>query len=92
MSLIGVRELRQRTTEILRQVREQKAEYIITHQGRPVAVLLPVNTEAIEKAMLETGKQTAGAGWEAYARLADEIRQNWPAELTTQTILDDIRW
>jgi prevent-host-death family protein len=91
MALIGVRELRQRTAEILRQVREKKSEYIITHQGRPVAVLLPVNTEAIEKAMLETAKQTVTTGWETYTRLADEIRQSWPAGLTTQTILNDIR-
>jgi prevent-host-death family protein len=91
MSLIGVRELRQRTTEILRQVREKKAEYIITQQGRPVALLLPVNTAAIEKAMLETGKQTVEVGWNAYARLAAEIRQAWPAETDTQTVLDDIR-
>jgi prevent-host-death family protein len=91
MSTIGVRELRQRTTEVLRQVREKKAEYIITHQGKPVALLLPVDTEAVEQAMLETGKQTAIAGWETFDRLAEEIRQAWPAEYETQSILDEIR-
>ncbi len=91
MALIGVRELRQRTTEILRQVREKKSGYIITHQGRPIALLLPVNTEAVEKAMLETGKQTASAGWETFAQVAEEIRQNWPAEYPTQSVLNEIR-
>ena len=53
MPLIGVRELREHTAEVLRRVREEKAEYVITYQGHPIALLLPVNTEAIEAATLE---------------------------------------
>ena len=40
---IGVRELKNRATEIVRQVRENQAEYVITYYGRPVAVLLPID-------------------------------------------------
>ena len=91
MALIGIRELRENTSEVLRKVREEKAEYIITHLGQPVAVLLPVETEKVEKAMLEAGKQSALGGWEAYKRLADELRREFPAGISTQVILDDIR-
>jgi prevent-host-death family protein len=42
---IGVRELKNRATEILRQVRENQAEFVITYYGRPVAVLLPVDED-----------------------------------------------
>ena len=45
MPRVGVRELKNRASEILRAVREEGAEYIITYQGRPTAVLLPVNEE-----------------------------------------------
>jgi prevent-host-death family protein len=38
MALIGIRELRERASEVIRRVREEKAEYIITYQGQPVAV------------------------------------------------------
>ena len=38
MPLIGVRQLRQQTSEVLRKVREERAEYIITYQGRPTAI------------------------------------------------------
>ncbi|HID63109.1 MAG TPA: type II toxin-antitoxin system Phd/YefM family antitoxin, partial [Anaerolineae bacterium] len=48
MPLIGVRELRQRTSEVLRKVREERAEYIITYQGRPTAILLPLDADRIE--------------------------------------------
>jgi prevent-host-death family protein len=91
MALIGVRELRQRTAEVLRRVREEKAEYIVTYQGRPVAVLLPVNTEAMELALLQAGKQSVIGGWETYLHLAEQVRQNWPADQETQTLLDEIR-
>jgi prevent-host-death family protein len=91
MPLIGIRELRERASEVLRRVREDKAEYIITHQGRPIALLLPINSEMVEASLLRAGRQSRAEGWEVYDRLAREIRQRWPAEETTQDLLDEIR-
>ena len=91
MPLIGVRELRQRTAEVLRRVREDKAEYVITHQGRPTALLLPVDTGAVEAAMVEASKQAVVGGWEAYARAAEQVRRAWPAEHKTPEVLNEIR-
>ena len=91
MPLIGVRELRQRTAEVLRRVREEKAEYVITHQGHPMALLLPLDTETAEAALVAAGKQAAGGKWEAYARVAEQIRRAWPAEHKAQEVLDRIR-
>ncbi|MCP4360466.1 MAG: type II toxin-antitoxin system prevent-host-death family antitoxin [Chloroflexi bacterium] len=45
---IGVRELKNQTSNIVRQVREQAAEYVITLHGQPVAVLRPIRTEDLE--------------------------------------------
>jgi prevent-host-death family protein len=64
-----VRELREHTSEVLRQVREENAEYVITHQGRPVALIMPVNPDAVEDAMVEASKANLMGGSEAYARL-----------------------
>ena len=47
MRQVGLRELRDRASKILREVREQKSEYVITHRGRPVALLIPVDQEAL---------------------------------------------
>ena len=91
MPTIGVRELRERTTEVLRQIREKQAEYIITYQGRPVALLLPINTETVEAAMVQASRRSVVGGWETYARLAEQVRQEWPAELKTQDLVDEIR-
>lgn len=40
MPSIGVRELKNQANEIVRSVREEQAEYIVTYHGEPVAVLL----------------------------------------------------
>ena len=91
MPAIGVRELHNRTTEVLRKVRESKEEYVVTHQGHPVAILLPVDTQRLEKAMLEAGKQEARRAWERYERLAAEARRQWPSGQSSEAILDDVR-
>ncbi len=45
MPYVGIKELKNQTTEILRGVREEGLEYVVTFHGRPVAVLLPIGEE-----------------------------------------------
>lgn len=52
MPRVGIRELKNRASQILRAVREEGAEYLITRQGRPVAILLPVDQEELEDYVL----------------------------------------
>lgn len=91
MTMIGVRELRQQTSELLRKLKEEKAEYIITYQGQPVALLLPLDTEAVEQAIVQVGKQGATQSWNVYAQVAERVRASWSPETDTQTLLDEIR-
>ena len=48
MPTIGVRELKSQASEIVRLIREEQAEYVVTLRGEPVAVLLPVDKQALE--------------------------------------------
>jgi prevent-host-death family protein len=41
---VGVRELKTHAARILRQVRETRASHLLTHRGRTIGVLLPVDT------------------------------------------------
>ncbi len=91
MPMIGVRELRQQTTELLRRMKEEGAEYIITYQGQPVALLLPLDTEAVEQAIVQLGKHGAMHGWNVYAQVAERVRAAWPADVATEALLDGIR-
>jgi prevent-host-death family protein len=71
MMEVGIRELKQRASYILRQVREKKETIIITHRGRPVARLVPV----------EDAESTRAEGLAVLAQideLAREIGAHWP--------------
>ena len=59
MPQVGIRELRDRASEILRQVREEKNEYIITYQGSPVALLIPVDQQALEQHLRAEAQRVA---------------------------------
>jgi prevent-host-death family protein len=91
MPVIGVRELREHTADVLRQVREQKTEYVITYQGKPVAFLSPVDEQAVENALVQASRAPLDDGWGAYMRLVEELRSAWPADLSPQAVLDDLR-
>jgi prevent-host-death family protein len=91
MSLIGVRELRERTSEVIRRVREDRAEYVVTYQGRPVAIILPLDEERAEAEMVQAGKKAILSDWEQYEQIAQEIRDAWPADLSTQDLIDAVR-
>jgi hypothetical protein len=66
-------------------------KYIVTHQGRPVAMLLPVSVEAVEHAMIEAGREAAAASWQTYSELAARVRAAWPKGRTSGSVLDEIR-
>jgi prevent-host-death family protein len=68
MPQVGIRELKNETSEILRAVREEKAEYVVTHRGKPVAVILPLNVEVSPEltARIEAEAQRRGLSLEAF--------------------------
>ncbi|MBK7451434.1 MAG: type II toxin-antitoxin system Phd/YefM family antitoxin [Anaerolineales bacterium] len=59
MEEIGIRELKAHVSDVVRAVKEQRARYVITQRGVPVAVIIPMdamlpeknNGEALEKMM-----------------------------------------
>lgn len=78
MRLIGVRDLCERAVELLRQVREEKMEYVITDHGRPIAVLSPVDASPVpvDETPSRLGEQDNGSPgasefWES--RTVDEL-------------------
>jgi len=90
---VGVRELKNQATEIVRQVREEQAEYVITYYGRPVAVLLPVDEEWLS----EEARRAADAarpGEEIAAELEalrQEIERGWKSDETGVELVSEQR-
>lgn len=90
---VGVRELKNQATEILRQVRENRAEYVVTYYGRPVAVLLPVDEEWLDEEA-ERAAEAAAPGDEVTAeleRLRQEIDRSWKSDKTAVELVSEQR-
>jgi len=49
---IGVRELKNRTTEVLRSLEERRSAVVVTRHGRPTALLLPIDSPEAEDYVL----------------------------------------
>ena len=88
MPEIGVRELKSRASEIVRNVRRRRTRYVITYRGRPVGLLSPLegNDLATQSSTAETS-----AAWDELTRLGQELAHGWPANKTSGEILSDMR-
>jgi prevent-host-death family protein len=86
---VGVRELKARASEIIRNVRDQRARYVITYRGRPVGLLMPLD-EVRATPLLPTG-EPAMAAWEELTRLGQEIGRGWRSSLTSAELLSEMR-
>jgi prevent-host-death family protein len=84
MADIGIRELKTHASEILRKVKEKRARYIVTHHGRPVAAIIPID-EVQPAAVAE------GSAWDELVSLGQEIGQNWQAQQTSTELLSEMR-
>lgn len=85
---VGVRELKTRASEIVQNVRERQAYYIITYRGRPVGVLSPLDVTA--QGALRRGEPSA-AVWEELTRLGEEIGRGWQSSLSSAELLSEMR-
>jgi len=73
---IGVRELKNHTSRVIRAVREEMSEYVVTLRGEPVAVLRPLNEE--ERQRLR--QVEIDAALEEMKALAQEVASAWTSE------------
>ena len=76
MEEIGLRELKQRASEILRRVREQRETFAITYRGKVVAKVVPVDDDT-------AARQAEGlATWAEMDELTREISVYWPRDIS----------
>jgi prevent-host-death family protein len=84
---IGVRELKNQATRILRAVREEMAEYVITLHGEPIAVLRPLTEDEIESLRLTMADHDL-AGMKD---LAQEIAAAWTSPQSGVELISEQR-
>jgi len=86
---VGVRELKTQASEIVRQVRENRARYIITYRGEPVGLLMPLDEAS--PSSLPRGEESEETPWETLTRLGEEIGQGWSSPLSSTELLSEMR-
>ena len=84
---IGVRQLKNQVSRILRTVREEKAEYVVTLRGEPVAVLRPFTDEDAQR-LRQAELESALAEMKA---LAQEIAASWKSSKTGVELIAEQR-
>ncbi len=83
----GIRELKNQTSRIVNEVREEMAEYVITSQGRPVAVLRPFTEDDADSIRRRDAEQALAE----MKRLAEEIGESWKSPKSALELLAEDR-
>ena len=73
---IGVRQLKNEATQIVRAVREEHAQFIITVNGQPVATLRPYS----DRDIAGVHRTQVAAEIAAIDRVASEVGASWRTE------------
>jgi prevent-host-death family protein len=73
---IGVRELKNQTSRVLRAVREEMSEYVVTLRGEPVALLRPLTQEEARRLRQVEIDETL----EEMKSLARKVAAAWKSE------------
>jgi len=82
MPEVGVRELKERASEIVREVREHRTRYTVTYRGVPVGVLMP---------LAEAQKAESQEAWDRLVQLGKEIGAGWCSPSTSDELLSEMR-
>lgn len=93
MQQVGIRELKNDASEIIRDVRERQAEYIVTYRGQPVAVILPIDEamRASESATTIAASRPHRDFWAEWDALGNEIDANWQSDKTAAELITEQR-
>lgn len=85
MPRIDLTHLRTHATEVVQDVQTNRAEYVITSEGEPVAVITPyAPVPAVEA---KTQKQY----WEEFDRLSAEIGAAWQDPRSAAELMTELR-
>jgi len=80
MRSVGIRELRERTSEIIGWVRDEGQEVEVTYYGRVVARLVPAPSGPASPA--PAGETSGSSVWADLDQLAADIGARWPEGVT----------
>ncbi|MEA3441696.1 MAG: type II toxin-antitoxin system prevent-host-death family antitoxin [Chloroflexota bacterium] len=84
---IGIRELKNQTSQVLRRVREDMVEYVVTLRGEPVAVLRPLTQDESEH-IRQVRIEDEIADLRSLSKL---IAASWTSEISAVELVEEQR-
>jgi prevent-host-death family protein len=87
-TVVGVRELKTHAARILRQVRDARASYIVTHRGRAVGVILPLDGDGMSVTRDAADATTA---WDAFVRAGRRLERRFRTGVSGVRLLSATR-
>jgi prevent-host-death family protein len=85
MPRIGLRHLKTHASQVLRDVEDNRARYVITNRGEPVAVIIPFATAD------EVEPKTKERSWEEFLRLREKIGKSVTQPFSAEALLRELR-
>ena len=89
MADVGLRELKAKASQIIREVKEQRARYVVTLHGRPVALIVPIEEPQAMNFYQPVGQDETA--WQELLQLGEKISTGWDPEHTSLDILQEMR-
>lgn len=86
---VGVRDLKTHAAHILREVRELRTSYLVTHRGRTIGVILPVDAE--NDASYASEGVDAMAAWDTFVRVGRRLERRFAPSVSGVGLLSDMR-
>jgi antitoxin (DNA-binding transcriptional repressor) of toxin-antitoxin stability system len=83
MTKVGIKQLSDHTSEIVRRVRENQETIELTYRGQVFARIVPAIPKEWELSFED--------GWERRRRLAEEAGKHWPAGLSAADAIAEDR-
>lgn len=93
MNYVGVRELKNDASEVIRAVREEHARYIVTFHGRPVAIIVPVDPlyqGSVGASIFDFPRDNTDF-WSEQAALRAEVDAKWHSDQTAVDLVAEQR-
>ena len=96
MASIGVDELKSRSSEVLRRVREDGETIDVTDGDQVVARMVPAEPAHVDERPKqpehpETRRDTTRAWMRDVAGFAHRVAEDWPKGVSAQEVIDDVR-
>jgi prevent-host-death family protein len=87
--IVGVRDLKTHAARILRHVRNARASYVLTHRGRAVGVILPI--DPAESAVQAPEDIDAVTAWDTFLRAGRRLARRYRPGVSGVRLLSRMR-